>query len=201
MNPLKQAILYLHGKGGSAEEAAQYQKNCAGWDVIGVEYTALPWVGRDQILAAYREVREGYDRVALLANSLGAYFAMLALQDCALEKALLISPVLDMEGLILTMMGWAHVTEEALRERGEIPTDFGETLSWEYLTYVRDHPVCWRVPTEILCAGVDPLVPRPVVDGFVQTHRAGLTVMEDGEHWFHTDAQLAFLDRWMQRVL
>jgi len=25
--------------------------------------------------------------------------------------------------------------------------------------------------------------------------------MEDGEHWFHTGAQLASLDRWMQRVI
>lgn len=36
------------------------------------------------------------------------------------ERALLVSPILDMEGLILTMMGWAGVTEEQLREQGEI---------------------------------------------------------------------------------
>lgn len=199
---MERAILYIHGKGGSAGEAAQYQKNCAGWEMIGVDYAApLPWIARDRILAAYRAARARCGRIALLANSIGAYFAMLALQDCALEKALLISPILDMEGLILTMMGWAGVTEEALRERGEIPTDFGETLSWAYLAYVRRHPVRWSAPTEILCAGEDPMVPRDTAEAFAAAHRAGLTVMEDGEHWFHTGAQLAFLDRWMQRVI
>lgn len=199
---MKKGMLYIHGKGGSAREAVQYQKNCAGWEMIGVDYSApLPWIARDQILASYRKARERCDRISILANSIGAYFAMLALQDCALEKALLISPILDMESLILTMISWAHVTEEALRERREIPTDFGETLSWEYLMYVRRHPIRWDVPTEILCAGEDPMVPRGVVDAFVRAHRAGLTVMEDGEHWFHTEAQLAFLDRWMQRVI
>ena len=28
-----------------------------------------------------------------------------------------------------------------------------------------------------------------------------LTVMENGEHWFHTAEQLAFLDGWVKEVL
>ena len=36
-------------------------------------------------------------------------------------------------------------------------------------------------------------------EAFAAAHRAGLAGMEDG--WFHTGAQLAFLDRWMQRVI
>ncbi len=43
-----------------------------------------------------------YDSVILLANSIGAYFAMHTLQNCDIQKALLISPILDMEQLILT---------------------------------------------------------------------------------------------------
>ena len=111
------------------------------------------------------------------------------------------SPVLDMERLILAMMSWAGVSEQALCERGEIPTDFGETLSWEYLSYVREHPIAWQAPTEILYAGGDHLVSRQSVERFAAEHGAGLTVLEDGEHWFHTKAQLAFLDGWVKRVL
>ena len=47
-----------------------------------------------------------------------------------------ISPVVDMEKLILALMQQAGVTEEQLRAAGEIPTDFGETLSWPYLCWV-----------------------------------------------------------------
>ena len=30
---------------------------------------------------------------------------------------------------------------------------------------------------------------------------AALTVMPGGEHWFHTEAQMQFLDRWLQTRL
>ncbi len=67
-----------------------------------------------------------------------------------LDRALLVSPILDMEGLILAMMGWAGVTEEELRERGEIAASFGQTLSWEYLCTGSGHPVhSWNCPVRI----------------------------------------------------
>jgi len=30
-------------------------------------------------------------------------------------------------------------------------------------------------------------------------HGAELTVMEDGEHWFHTGGQMRFLDEWIRQ--
>ena len=151
---MKRAILYVHGKGGSAGEADRFRAVCPGFDVLGVDYRGeLPWEAAPQIAAAYDEARRQYEHIILLANSIGAYFAMLALQGRTPDRALFVSPVLDMERLILDMMGWAGVSEQALREQGEIPTDFGEKLSWAYLCYVREHPIAWQVPTEILYAG------------------------------------------------
>ena len=69
-----------------------------------------------------------WDSISLRANSIGAYFAMLALDSPS--KALLVSPILDMERLILDMMRWANVTERELSEKGEVATSFGQTLSW-----------------------------------------------------------------------
>ena len=155
----------------------------------------------EQRLSAYDAARRQYDHIVLLTNSIGACFAMLALGDRAPDRALFVSPVLDMERLILDMMGWAGVSEQALREQGEIPTDFGEKLSWAYLRYVREHPITWKIPTEILYAGGDHLVSRQSVERFAAEHGAGLTVLENGEHWFHTEEQLAFLDGWVKRVL
>lgn len=127
---------------------------------------------------------------------------MLALQDRPIEKALLISPVLDMERLILDMMSWAGVSEAELQARGEIATSFGQTLSWKYLVYVREHPIQWNVPTEILYGEKDELISRQTVDRFVASHPCTeLTMMQGGEHWFHTEPQLAFLNRWLAKAV
>ena len=37
---MKRLVLYVHGKGGSAEEAAHYQPLFAGSDVMGFDYQA-----------------------------------------------------------------------------------------------------------------------------------------------------------------
>ena len=199
---MKKVILYIHGKGGSYLEAEQYKKNCIGFDMIGIDFNEyLPWIVQNQIQAVYAEAREKYASIYVIANSIGAYFTMHTLQACDIEKALFISPVLDMERLILDMMSMANVSEKDLCEKGEIPTEFGETLSWKYLCFVRENPITWKVPTEILYAGNDTLVSRETVNRFISNHNAQLTVMENGEHWFHTEEQLAFLDGWMKKAI
>lgn len=196
---MKRAMIYVHGKNGSFREIEQYKKNCDGLDLIGVDYNEyLPWVVQDQIQSIYEEVEHKYDGIFLLANSIGAYFSMLALQNRKIERALFISPILDMEQLILDMMDWANVSEKELYEKGEIATNFGETLSWKYLCFVRDNPIVWKTPTKILYGSHDDLTSRQTIDKFVHAHNASLTVLESGEHWFHTDEQLAYLDKWMK---
>lgn len=37
------------------------------------------------------------------------------------------------------------------------------------------------------------------ISGFAEKHNAGLTVMVSGEHWFHTEDQMRFLDEWILR--
>ncbi|MFR3030155.1 MAG: alpha/beta hydrolase [Blautia sp.] len=199
---MQKAILYVHGKGGSHLEAQLYQKSCPEFYVIGIDYDDyLPWTVQSQFQSVYDKIQATHGRVFLIANSLGAYLSVHALQNCEIEKALFVSPILDMERLILDMMDWAHVSEQDLSEKGEIPTDFGEILSYEYLCFVREHPVTWEIPTEILYAGQDTLTSRHTIDQFLHSHNAKLTVLENGEHWFHTEEQLAFLDRWVRKAL
>lgn len=196
------AILYIHGKGGQADEANRYQKLCPGYDVLGLDYQgSTPWETKDEILAAYDDLMQHYGRVVLIANSIGAYFAMNALQGKKIAQALLISPIVDMEKLICGMMEQCHVTGTELKEKGEIRTAFGETLSWEYLQYVRSHPITWTVPTQILYGSRDNLTPIRTVRAFADRYRADLEVMEGGEHWFHTDEQMAFHDKWIRRCV
>ena len=133
----------------------------------------------------------------LIANSIGAYFALSSLDQTMVDRAYFISPIVDMENLICNMMQWSDVTEQELAEKREIATNFGETLSWEYLCYVRKHPIIWNVPTCILYGGHDNLTIE-TVSAFAAQHHAGLTVMPDGEHWFHTEEQMQFLDHWVR---
>lgn len=122
--------------------------------------------------------------------------SMLALQEKALCRALFVSPIVDMEDLIGRMMQQANVTEEQLKAAGEIPTTFGETLSWPYLCWVREHPLRWRTPTQVLYGEADELTSYAVLDRFKRATGAQLTLLADGEHWFHTETQLAVLQVW-----
>lgn len=198
----EKALLYVHGKGGNAAEADQIKDFCVGYDVFGVDYDDyFPWNARISVKNDFDRLKQSYSKVAVAANSIGAYFSMLALQDCDVEKALMVSPVLDMESLICDMMRWEGVTEEKLRIKGEIQTGTGEILSLRYLTYVRENPIRWEIPTEILYGGGDTLISRETVEQFVRAHNARLTVMENGEHWFHTPEQTAFLNDWVKSVM
>ena len=97
------------------------------------------------------------------------------------------------------MMLWANVTEADLKAKGVIHTDFGEDLSWKYLCYVREHPIRWKVPTKILYGEKDTMTSETTIRAFAREHKAELTVMAHGEHWFHTDEQMQFLDNWIKR--
>ena len=192
----------IHGKGGNAEESVHYKSLFSDCDVVGLNYTAqFPWEAKKEFPPLFDLICKNYKSVQVIANSIGAYLAMNALSDKQIEKAYFVSPVVNMEKLITDMMFWANVTEDKLRDKKEIKTSFGETLSWEYLTFVRDNPINWTVPTEILYAGNDHLTSRNTVMEFVNKHNARLTVLENGEHWFHTEEQLAFLDKWLRNVI
>ena len=196
---MKHLVIYVHGKGGSTAEAVHYNTLFPHSHVVGFDYQAqTPWEAAEEFPAFVARRRCGYDALTLVANSIGAYFSLSSLSEKLVDSALLISPVVDMERLILDMMGWAGVTEAELQERREIPTSFGEELSWEYLSYVRTHPIRWNVPTQILYGSHDQMTAYETIEAFAERHGAGLTVMEGGEHWFHTEEQMRFLDDWIR---
>lgn len=199
---MKQAVLYIHGQGGNAGEAGHYRILFPHCDVLGLDYSArTPWEAREEFPRLFDALCGQYPSITLIANSIGAFFALHALSDKPIQKAYFISPVVNMERLIIDMMAWAGVSEEELREQRIIETDFGQTLSYDYLTYVREHPIRWKVPTHILYGGKDPLTSFETISAFAKQMNASLTVMEDGEHWFHTEEQMAFLDGWMKAHL
>ena len=193
-------VLYVHGKGGSASESEHYVNLFPECGVVGFDYQAsAPWEAVEEFRAKIASLRSRYDQIILIANSIGAFFSMSAGIGGDIRNAYFISPIVNMEKLITDMMMWAGVTEQELAEKKLIPTDFGEDLSWEYLEYVRNHPIHWEAPTTILYGSKDHLQSPETVSAFAQAHHAELTVMDGGEHWFHTQEQMEFLDSWIRR--
>lgn len=210
-----QVCLFLHGQSGHKEEGERFSQiaNPKGWQVVAIDLPQhgqrqggaepfLPWVVVPELEQVWQELQGRWKRIALRANSIGAWLAMLALAGKPVDTCLFVSPVVDMENLIQTMMTWAGVTEERLEREREIPTDFGQTLSWDYLKYVRQHPVhALSAHTNILYGDQDNLVPQPVVECFARAEGAHLTVYPGGEHWFHTPEQMKVMGTWEERCL
>lgn len=195
---MKNLVIYVHGKGGTAEEAKHYISLFPDSEVIGFDYSAqTPWDAKEEFPRFFAAQHKRCDHLTLIANSIGAFFSMSSLNEAQIDRAYFISPVVDMEKLIGSMMTWAGVTERELAEKSEIPTQFGETLSWRYLTYVRENPISWFVPTRILYGEHDNLTSFETISAFVKKTGANLTVMPEGEHWFHTEEQMRFLDSWI----
>ena len=196
---MKKAVLYIHGKGGSAAEADHYKELFTSYEVIGLDYkTNTPWETGQEISEAVDKLSDTYEEIVLIANSIGAFFSMNGNIDYKINRAFFISPIVNMEKLITDMMSWANVTEEDLQEKKYIETEFGETLSLEYLSYVRKHPITWNVRTDILYGDKDNLTAIHTIEEFAKEHNTTLTIMEQGEHWFHTEEQMTFLDNWIR---
>ena len=192
------AVIYIHGKGGSAAEADRFAPIFPDRFVFGLNFkTFTPWETGKEIKGAVSDLKKKYGDVILIANSIGAYFSMNAGIERDISHAFFISPLTDMERLIRSMMTSAHVSEAELEKRGVISTGTGEDLSWVYFKYATDHPVVWRVGTDILYGENDALIPLDEIRSFAKKTGSTLTVMRGGEHWFHTDEQMRFLDAWI----
>lgn len=211
----RKVFLYVHGQGGYKEEAENFANIACqfGYQVLsvdlpehgdrkGVTNSFDPWHIVPELSSMMDYAKSQWKYISLFANSIGAWFSMLSLEKEKLEKCLFVSPVLDMKQLISKMMVWANVSEARLKEERVIPTTFGHTLTWEYWTYTLSHPIVnWTTPTRILYGENDSLIERDTVDQFVRKYHCKLTVMEKGEHRFHTEQQLAIMSKWVRKEL
>lgn len=139
------------------------------------------------------------NNINVFACSMGSYFSLLAYRNLPLGQCLFLSPVLDMERLINKMMAWFKISVDRLEAEKEIPTPIGQRLYWDYYCYVKAHPIDnWRIPTAILYGSKDNITEFDVVSDFVERFHCKLDVLEDGEHYFHTDEQLNYFRQWLR---
>lgn len=210
--PKDQVFLFLHGQCGYKEEAADFAKIvCAkGYQVLSIDLpahgarktrdeTLTPWAVEPELHEVMREIQHRWKSFSLRANSIAAYFALLFLPEP--NNTLFVSPILDMEWLISQMMTWAGVSQALLEQQGQIETSFGQTLSWDYWCYARTHMLQhWSKPIHILYAKQDNMSSPQIIEQFSHHYNVRLTVMPQGEHWFHTPEQMRVLHQWEDRV-
>jgi esterase/lipase len=205
--------IFVHGKLSSKADAQGFaEKVCPkGYQVLSFDlpehgdrkeemYECNVWNGVHDLGVIKSYVLLNWKDISLFAGSLGAYFSLLSFYDLPLKNCLFLSPILNMEQLIRNMMLWFQVEEKTLKEKKEIPTPMGETLSWEYFTYVKDHPIVyWNIPTAILYGSEDNLQSRDLIDEFTTKFQCRLTVLQGGEHHFHTPEQIEFMFEWIDQ--
>lgn len=212
--PSDRVVLFVHGQCGCKEEASPFAGLAApkGWQVLAVDLPEhggrtdgvklVPWEAVPELSAVMAYARTNWRHVAVRATSIGVWFSLLAFAGMPVECCLFVSPLTDMTGMIGSMMQAANVSEAQLEAAQEIAVPGGPALSWRYLCYARSHAVAAvSARTHVLWASGDAMIPKSSVDAFVQKASAALTVYPGGEHWFHTDEQVAFMRRWEAAAL
>ena len=209
----EKVYLYIHGQGGKKEEASLFAEivQTRGFQVLSIDLPQHgeraaenegfdPWHTTNELKAVMLFAKEHWKTVSLFANSIGAWFSMLALADEPLASCLFLSPVTDMKYLIAKMMMWANVSEQQLKEQQTIVTDFGQTLYWDYWQYVLAHPISnWKFETSVLYGENDHLIDLDEIKRFCKQHNCTLDIMPNGEHWFHTEHQLNYFKHWAEK--
>ena len=203
----EKVFLYVHGLHGRKEEALAFAEVAVPKDyqVLGIDLpverteqrepsSSLEWPSRDgrrqsqrkpwEVLPLLNEVRdylyENWKSVSVRTNSIGSWFTLLAFQSKKVEQALLVSPILDMKRFIELM----------------------PQCEDDYYEWVVNNPITsWAAPTYILRPEVDLIVSEEVGHDFISQHQCQVTIMPDGEHWFHTPEQLAFLKAWEKKTI
>lgn len=146
--------------------------------------------------------KANYEEINLWACSMGAYFSLLAYKNENIKNSLFVSPVINMKEIIDNMMLWSNITEEDLKSKQEIKTDLGQTLYWDYYKYVKENPIInWNKKTWILYGSQDDMQKQNIIKEFSVKFNCELSILENGEHYFHTKEQLLFYENWLNRII
>lgn len=155
-----------------------------------------PWICTEDLRVVYDTLMAEPTEINLFGCSIGAYMSMIALADRDVAHSFFLSPVVNMQFLIESMMGAFNITSEQLQNKKHISLSNGQFLDWDYYAYVCAHPICWSTPTDILWGFEDNLMPEAVIDQFSAKCSACVTKV-NSEHFFHTPEQLALYTGWL----
>ena len=167
------AVVYIHGQGGSASESEHYKTLFPGCEVVGLDYKFFaPRETGKEIHTFVENLKPRYKNIILIANSIGAFFSLHADLNSLIQKAYFISPIVSLEAFVCDQPEWLNLGNPE-----------------------------WLIPTAILYGTRDNMTSLETINNFAKKHGAKLTVMDGGEHWFHTEEQMRYLDDWIRKSL
>ncbi|MGL4914360.1 MAG: alpha/beta hydrolase [Romboutsia sp.] len=152
-----------------------------------------------ELALIFNYIKQNWSNISVFACSMGAYFSLLSYKDYFIKQTLFLSPVVNMERIIHNMMIWFDIDEVCLKDLQTVDTPIGQTLYWDYYDYVKNNPIYkWDTPTNILYGSNDNLCESDIVFKFAEKFNCNIIVMNEGEHYFHTQKQLEFFDQWLE---
>ena len=194
-------IIYIHGLYGNSEEASLYSFYSKKYDVIGLDYKdGNPWEVKEKLVKEYEMISSRYKEVYVIANSIGAFYTYNYLADFKIKTAFFISPFVSMKKMIEDVMKKHNVSLERLEKEKFVFLDDGEILSYDFYKSLC-HKDNWNIKTHILYGEKDKMVDHQSIFDFVSNHNCSLTIMKNGEHYFHTPGQLKFIKKWINEYL
>ena len=153
----------------------------------------------DELRKILSYAQKRWQHLSLFANSMGAYFSLVAFSQIHFEQALFLSPVVDMHRLIRGVMQAFQITEDQLKTKETIETPIGMTLYWQYYHYVKEHLIMrWDSPTAVLYGELDEISERDSIERFCTRFLASLEIAEGFPHYFHTPEQLDCYASWLE---
>lgn len=155
-----------------------------------------PYIRDLQLVMA--QARKLSSQISLFANSVGAFYSLMAYQNEEIHQVLFVSPIVDMRKLIEKMMTWFEVTPEQLSAKRVIETPI-KKLYWDYYQFVMTNPINqWESPTHLLYGELDNLTAVEEITAFSNEWHASLRILDACEHFFQTDEQFEALTCWLR---
>lgn len=135
-----------------------------------------PYIRDLQLVMA--QARKVSSQISLFANSVGAFYSLMAYQNEEIHQVLFVSPIVDMRKLIETPI---------------------KNLYWDYYQFVMTTPINrWESPTYLLYGELDNLTAVEEITSFSNEYHPNLRVLSTCEHFFQTEEQFEALICWLR---
>jgi len=217
-NTSNKILIEIHGNLSNKEDVviAKIAKRAveSGYQVISFDlpehgdrndssYKCEPSNCISDLQAVYRYSKSLGTDISVFGCSIGAYFSLLAYKEYEINQLIFLSPVVNMEKIIKNMMRGFDISEERLKSEQRIELPIGQTLDWDYYSFVRDNRIFdkWQSPINILYGRKDMMCEWSEISDFVTRNNADVKIDEDGEHYYHTQEHLETIDQWLDEVL
>ena len=154
------------------------------------------------IRKVYQYALNNFEIIDVWACSMGAYFSMVALSDATLRNCYFLSPVVDMLSVIESLMKYANVTKEMLKEKKVIETNFGETLYYDYYEYVLKNRIeKWENNTHILYGENDNVQSYEIIKNFSEKYSCDIFYARNCNHYFASQNEIENYINWLNLVI